>query len=144
MINREGINANIARTSNKISILEAEINEDYLFLTYKKLMELLPHGITKDFGPSPDFVKDTTKVNTEPSTVLNFYTPSYVRAPITEAYIGLPDVYAVNINGWLNMIKDNMQLANFAMTTIVNEANNSGSVIDNGPKIEEIDGGSKL
>jgi hypothetical protein len=138
----QAMNANIAHTRKKIDILKAEIDEDYLFLTRDELMDLLPFGIRKDFAASPDFKPGTTKVNTGPYSL--FYTQDYVRAPITEAYIGLPDVYAVNINGWLNMIKNNMQLANFAMTTIVNEANNSGSVIDNGPTIEEIDGGSKL
>jgi hypothetical protein len=138
MINHEGINANIARTSNKISILEAEINEDYLFLTGHQLRWLLPYGITKDFGSSPDFEPGTTKVNTEPSSFSNMFSPSYVSAPITQANIGLPDVYALNINGWLNMIEKNMQLAKFAITTIVNKEN------EDGPTIEEIEGVSKL
>jgi hypothetical protein len=142
MFNHERIKSNIEHTKDKISILEAEINENYLFLTLAELMELLPFGITKDFGPSPDFEPGTTKVNTGPSSL--FYPQDYVRAPITKANIGLPDVYAVNINAYLQMIKKNLQLANFALTTIVNEANNSGSVIEDEDRIEEIDGGSKL
>lgn len=139
VIKREEIKANIAHTNNKISILEAEINEDYLFLTGEQLMSFLPYGITKDFGASPDFEPETTKVNTESSSVFNFLSPSYVRAPITQANIGLQDVYAINIKKWFELIESNMQFANFAnKLTIAIEENNSG------PTIEEIEDGSKL
>lgn len=117
---------------NEIDTLKAQIDPDILYISAEDLKKLLPLGMTCDFGPSHDYEKDTTKVNTEAATIFNLGSPDYVRAPIYTTYFKGVEYFAINMKKYLELVDSNIKFANVAqeLTKVIEK--------NMGPQIEEL------